>query len=205
MAMPSVLDSQARKPKILNMQTNKLIVDLKNFNLAMELFKVGKLVRKHTKPKTAMLSFNDGFLSIECDDTVSVMRASGEWHGKAQFSSNIVKALTLVPLATNPVVISYLNNKINIGSMVAPCDWESASHTMIQKLVNPSSIDIFAMWRTQPAVHLMATGLKQKNKAAELTLQKATAKAVKALEKFEVTQEELLALIEAKVKARIDR
>lgn len=182
---------------------NKLIVDLKEFNVAMELFKVGKLVRKHTKPKTAMLAFNDGFLSIEYDDIVSVMRATGDWKGKAQFSSNIVKALTLVPLASDPVVVSYLDNKIHIGSMVAQCDWESASHTMIQSLCNPSAIDIFAMWRTQPAVNLMATGLKQKNKAAELALQKATAKAMKALEKFEVTQEELLALIEAKVKARI--
>ena len=73
----------------------------------MKIFKVG-MVRKYTKKKPVMLpailSFTNGFLSIESDDKVAVMHASGEWHGKAQFSSSIVKALALVPLNTNPKV-----------------------------------------------------------------------------------------------------
>jgi hypothetical protein len=188
------------------MQNNYLTIDLKAFNHAMKTFKVG-VERKNAKKKPvilpAMLSYHDGFLSIECDDKVTVMHANGEWHGKAQFSANVVKAFVLVPLATNPVIISYSDSKISIGATTITCSWESASQGMIEQVTNPSLIDVFAMWRTQPAEQLIANGIKQKNKAAKEKLLKATASAAKRLESFAVTQEELLDLIESKVKARI--
>lgn len=188
------------------MHKNQLSIDLKAFNNAMKTFKIG-LQRKNAKIKPvilpAILSYNDGFLSIEFDDKVTVMHASGEWHGKAQFSGNVVKAFALVPLTTNPVIISYSDNKISIGATTVGCSWELASQGMIEQVTNPSLIDVFAMWRTQPADQLIAYGVKQKNKAAKEKLLKATASAAKKLLEFEVTQEELLNLIESKVTARI--
>lgn len=92
------------------MYKNQLFIDLKAFNYAIKVFKVG-MPRSNAKKKPvilpSILSFNNGFLSIECDEKVVVMNATGEWHGKAQFSSSIVKALALVPLNTNPVIINY--------------------------------------------------------------------------------------------------
>lgn len=190
------------------MTTNRLSVDLKAFNFAMKTFKVG-VDRKNAKKKPvilpAMLSYNDGFLSIEYDDKMTVMHASGEWQGKAQFSGNVVIALALVPLATNPVIINYSENKISIGTATVTCNWESASYNMIEMVSNPTAIDVFAMWRTQPAERLIATGIKQKNKALDEKLLKTTTKAANLLETFEVTQDDLLALIEVKVKARISK
>lgn len=188
------------------MTKNELSVDLKEFNHAMKIFKVG-MERKNAKKKQltlpAMLSFNDGFLSIESDDKIIVVRATGEWNGKAQFSQSTIKALALVPPNVNPVIISYAEERISIATMTVSCDWESASKALIDKLTNPSMLDIFAMWRTQPAVELRAQGIDKQHKLAQEKMMKVTASASKKLEEFEITQQDLLNLIEAKVKAKI--
>ena len=192
--------------KKIPMLTNQLIVNLKTFNHAMKIFKVG-MARKNAKKKPvilqAMLSFSNGFLSIESDDKVAVMHASGEWHGKAQFSNGIVKALALVPLNINPVMINYADGRLSIGTTSMACDWELASLGLIARTTNPSLIDVFAMWRTQPAEQLLAKGLTQQNKLAKAKLLKLTASAAKNLIEFEVTQNDLLKIIEAKVKAKL--
>lgn len=188
------------------MSKNELSVDLKEFNHAMKIFKVG-MERKNAKKKQltipAMLSFNDGFLSIESDDKIIVMRATGEWNGKAQFSQNTIKALALVPPNINPVIISYADERISIATMKVGCDWETLSKGMLDKLNNPNPIDIFAMWRTQPAVELRSKGIDKQHKQAQEKMMKITASASKKLEEFEITQQDLLNLIEAKVKAKI--
>lgn len=193
---------------VMSMQNNQLTIDLKEFNHAMKVFKVG-MERKNAKKKAvllpAALSFSNGFLSIESDDKIAVMHALGEWHGKAQFSSNVVKALALVPFSGGSVVIHYRDGKLSIGSTTIDCEWELASKDMIAQATNPSLIDIFAMWRTQPADQLLAKGITQLNKLANEKLLKATASAAKKLDEFEVSQDDLLALIEAKVKARIPK
>lgn len=190
------------------MYKNQLCVDLKAFNHAMKLFKVGMVrVRKNAKNPPvmlpAMLSFNNGFLSIECNDKVAVMNAIGEWHGKAQFSHTIIQALALVPLTANPVIISYENGKLCISATTIACDWQSISQSMLDQVANPTLIDVFAMWRTHPAEQLLVKGIMQKNKLAKVKLMKTTVGAAKKLEEFEVTQDDLLKLIEEKVKARI--
>ena len=96
----------------LMIQNNRLSVELKAFNHALKIFKVGVERKNAKKPPVilpAILSFNNGFLSIECDDKVAVMNATGEWHGKVQFSHSIVKALALVPISVNPVIITYVD------------------------------------------------------------------------------------------------
>ena len=177
------------------MYTNQLCVDLKAFNYAIKVFKVG-MPRSNAKKKPvilpAILSFNNGFLSIECDEKVAVMNATGEWHGKAQFSSSVVQALALVPLNTNLVIINYIDGKLSIGATTASCNWTSVSKGMMELITNPSSIDVFAMWRTQPADALAAKGISQKNKLAMDLMFKATLSAAKKLEKFEVSADDLL-------------
>lgn len=188
------------------MSKNELSIDLKEFNHAMKIFKVG-MERKNAKKKQltlpAMLSFTDGFLSIESDDKIMVVRATGEWNGKAQFSQSTIKALALVPPNASPVIVSYADGKISIATMRVSCDWEALSQGMIDKLTNPNLLDIFAMWRTQPADELRTHGIDKQHKLAQEKMMKVTASASKKLEEFEVTQQELINLIEAKVKARI--
>jgi hypothetical protein len=184
---------------------NQIEVDLKMFNSGLKTFKIG-MPRKNSKPKTdvsAVISFSGGFLSIECDDKVSVMRAEGTWNGKARFSPTIIRALTLVPPSESPVVIKYENSKLSIGSTKIPCEWTLASQGMLDKVTNPTLIDIFAMWRSQPVEMLLGRGIKQENQSARSKLLKVTAKLALKLVEFEVTQEDLIAIVEAKIQKRI--
>ena len=181
---------------------NELNVDLNEFNFGMKIFKLDGRLKK---PKTsrAILAFDRGFLSIELEDKISVINAVGNWNGKATFSSNFISALTLVPLTVNPVVIKYADGKLNIGGVKADADWELVSHQVLDKLSNPSLIDIIAMSRTQPVLKLRENGITKKNKLAQSKLLKLTESAAKKLSEFEVTQEDLISLIETKVSNRI--
>ena len=181
---------------------NELHIDLKEFNFGMKTFKLDGRVKK---PKTsrAILAFDRGFLSIELDDKISVINAVGTWNGKATFSANFIYALTLVPLPVNPVEVKYADGKLNIGGIKAAADWELISHQALDKLSNPSLVDIIAMSRTQPVLKLRANEIDKKHKLAQSKLYKLTESAAIKLSEFEVTQDDLISLIETKVRNRI--
>ena len=183
---------------------NELHVDLKEFNFGMKTFKLDGRI-KSVRVGRAVLAFDSGFLSIELDDKISVMNAVGTWNGKATFSSNFIYALNLVPLTLNPVIIKYTDGKLNIGGIKSDAHWELSSNEMFDKLSNPSLIDIIAMARTQPVLKLRRNEIDKKHKLAETKLFKSTQSAAKKLSEFEVTQEDLIALVENKVRNRINQ
>ena len=188
------------------MQNNCLTVGLKEFNFAMKTFRVGA-PRKNAKKKPifppAILSYSSGFLTIESEDKVVNIHASGEWHGKAEFSNMVVTAIALVPLTGDLVIIKYADNKLHIATTSITCTWTSSSHQLISQLTNPSLIDIFAMWRTLPAHQLHGDGIVKQYKAAHARMHKDTEKLAKKLTEYEITQDDLITLIEAKVEAKI--
>ncbi|NOU25377.1 MAG: hypothetical protein HOO90_07560 [Methylotenera sp.] len=189
-----------------NMQNNLITVSLKEFNHAMKTFKLG-VPRKNAKKKPiippAVLSFFDGILTIESDEKLVNIRATGEWHGKAEFSNSIVNAIAMVPLSTNPLVIKYTGEKLLIGSTSVTCKWTLLNERKINQLSNPSVIDIFAMYRTLPAHQAHADGIAKKYKSVHQAMLKETEKTAKKLSAYEITQEDLITLIEAKTEAKI--
>ena len=190
----------------MRMQNNLLTVDLKEFNNAMKTFKVG-ISRKNAKKKPiippAVLSYCDGILTIESDDKLVNIHAKGEWHGKAEFSNTIVKALAMVPLSTDPLVIKYIGEKLFIGSTSITCKWSLLSKGMIDQLGNPSVIDVFAMWRTLPAHQAHSDGIASKYKIMHQAMLKETEKIAKKLNAYEITQEDLINVIEMKIEAKV--
>jgi hypothetical protein len=188
------------------MQNNLLTVDIKEFNHAMKTFKLG-IPRKNAKKKPtippAILSYSDGILTIESNEKLVNIHAKGEWHGKAEFSNSIVNALAMVPLSTNPLVIKYTGEKLHIGSTSITCKWALLSKGMINRLSNPSVIDVFAMWRTLPAHQVHADGIAKLYKSMHQAMLKETEKIAKKLSVYEITQDDLIALIEKKTEAKI--
>jgi hypothetical protein len=185
---------------------NKLTINLKDFKSGLKIFKA-KPPRANAKKKEhlpAVISFSDGFMSIDCDEKVTVMRAVGEWSGKAHFSYSIVHAMALVPPNNDPMTISYNDGKLTIGSTSVSCDWVSVSHHLMDKLANPTLIDIFAMWRSNPAHDVHKKEINKQIVSAKEKMLRATANSATRLKEFEVTQDELLALIESKINARIN-
>lgn len=187
------------------MDNNQLTVDIQDFKNAIKVFRP-EIGRKNSRVKQesskAMLSFNDGFLIIETNGTHAVMRALGEWHGKAQFSFNTVKALVLVPPNVNPVIVRYLDGRLTLANMTVTCEWANVSKGMLDAITAPNLVDVIAMWRTQPSDELVAKGINKKIVAIQAKLEKAATSAAKKLADFDVTQQDLLDLVEAKVKKR---
>ena len=188
------------------MQNNCLTVDLKEFNFAMKTFKVG-MPRKNAKKKPifppAILSYSNGFLTIESEDKLVNIHAKGEWHGKTEFSNTVVTALALVPLTGDPIIIKYADNKLHIANTSIQCTWTLFSSELISQLANPSLIDIFAMWRSLPAHQVHGDGIAKQYQAGHTRMLKETEKIARKLTEYEITQEDLIALIEAKVVAKI--
>ena len=163
-----------------------------------------KIFTKGGAPKwSALLCYEGGFLSIESGDRTAVMRAEGEWHGKAKFGPRILQALAHVPPTMNPIPISYAENHLLIGGMSIRCDWVLLGQSMIRKLENPSSLDLVVLERYTPRAELKATERGKKITAAVRLMANRVTRASKALEDFGVGENELLELVNRKISERI--
>jgi len=86
-----------------------------------EFARAVKSFRLRSLSDAALLAFENGFLSVESGEQLVTMRATGEWHGRAWTSSNLLKALAAAPPLEDPVVIVYTDGKLRIGSTTIGC------------------------------------------------------------------------------------
>lgn len=177
---------------------NVLELPLAEFRRGTEVFS-----RKRVVLGPALLSFEGGFLSIESGEVTAVMRAAGEWHGRATFSPNILRAVATVPPIQNPLTIAYADGHLLIGSITVPCKWRLLSQALIHNLEHPSLMDLLILERTLSRVEFKGSNLGRRVRAAvpraDLRIEKAAAQ----LAELDVTAEELRALVEAKIAARL--
>lgn len=177
---------------------NKLTTDLSEFKRAIKVF------RGHWATcEGAMLSCESGILCIECGGILSTLRVSGEWHGRAYFSGNMVKALAMVPPVTGPVEFSYRDGILKIATVSIGCQWENVSHDFVERVANPTLIDLLAMDRTMPRSTIHGTGLAPRIRAAKDKIARVIVKAAKLLDELEISQADLLQLLENRVQERL--
>ena len=103
------------------MLKNMLHVPLAEFKSATKPFSA-----KRRKLGQVLLAYEGGFLSIESGELTVVMRAWGDWGGRAQFAPEILRALATVPPSQNPVTISYADGHLLLGGMTISCKWQAA-------------------------------------------------------------------------------
>ncbi len=181
-----------------NALKNILQVHLAEFKLATKPFRA---IRRKLGP--VLMTFEGGFLSIESGDATAVMRADGEWHGRATFSPEVLRAIALVPPPHDPMTISYADGYLLIGNMTIICQWNSLSQALIHDLQSPSMIDLLALERTLPRAEIAGTGLGKSIRQAKEKAERRIIKAVSYLEDLEVTEAEVRALVEARIKIRL--
>ena len=143
------------------------------------------------------------FLSIESGEATAVMRATGEWHGRAIISPEILRALATVPPAQNPITISYAEGHLLVASMTIVCQWNSVSQAFLHDLQNPSLLDLLALERTVPRAEMAGTALGRKIRSARMKLERRLKNAATQLEEFEVTESELRGIVETRIKSRL--
>lgn len=180
------------------MLINSLRVSHDEFKRGTKVFQ-----RKRLKLGPVLLSYENEFLSIESGEVTAVMNATGEWHGRATFSPEILRALAMVPPAQDPVQISYDDGHLFVGSMKIMCQWNTVSQAFIHDIVSPSIIDLLALSKTVPRSEIGGTGLGKKIRSAHEKAERRITNAAKQLEDLEVTEAEIRALVEAKIAARL--
>lgn len=178
---------------------NKLTTDLFEFKRAIKVFR-----GRGVTGEGAMLSCESGILCIECGDVLSTLRVSGEWHGTAFFSGNMVKALAMVPPVADPVEFSFQDGILKIATVSIECQWACLSHDFVERVANPTLIDLLAMDRTMPRSTIHGTGLAPRIRAAKDKTGRAISKAAKLLAELEIGETELLQMVERRVQERLD-
>lgn len=175
--------------------------------LSLAEFKRGTKVftPKRLKLGPAMLAFEGGFLSIESGEVTTVMRATGEWHGRATFSAETLRAIATVPPNHDPFTISYADGHLLVGNMTINCQWHLVSETLIRDLENPSLMDFLVMERTLPRSEMKGTALGHQVTEAAKQAEKRIRKALTQLVDLDVTEDEIRALVESKISARQNR
>lgn len=177
---------------------NFLELPIAEFKRATKVF-----AAKQLKLGKVLLAFEGGFLSIESGDVTAVMRATGQWHGRATFSPEILRAIATVPPAHNPLTISYADGNLLIGSITVPCQWQSLSQAFIRHVETPNLIDLLALERTIPRVEIKGTARGRQIAGAVQRAEQRIKKAVAQLADLEVSEAEIRSLVETKIASRI--
>jgi len=177
---------------------NFLELTLAEFRHATEIF-----TPKRRKLGPALLAFEGGFLSIESGEATAIMHAKGEWHGRAKFSPQSLRAIATIPPNQDPLTISYADGHLLIGNMTIACEWHTVGKALIQNLENPSLFDLLVMERTLPRSELKGTERGHRILNAVEQADARIRKAMTQLAELGVSETEIRDLIEAKIKARL--
>jgi len=179
---------------------NSLQVALPEFLAAMKTFS-----RRRIRLGQALLAFEGGFLSIESGEATAVMRAAGEWHGRASFAPEILRALAKFPPVRDPVMISYADGHLLIETMTIPCYWRRASGAFIRSLEAPGLIDLLALERTLPRADIKCSELGKSIRSAQGKAERRIRNAAVQLAELEISEADIRALVEARIAGRMER
>lgn len=177
---------------------NFLELPLAEFKRASKVF-----TPKRCKLGTVLLAFEGGFLSIESGNVTAVMRASGEWHGRATFSPEILRAIATVPPANDPLPISYADGHLLIGNLTIACQWHTVSQALIDDIENPSLMDLLALGRIIPRAEMKGSARGHQILNAVQQAEQRIHKVATQLADLEVTESDIRALVETKITSRL--
>lgn len=181
-----------------SLSRNFLSVPLAEFRNAIKVF-----AWRGTHLGQALLAFEGGFLSIESGEATAVMRAEGEWHGRASFSPEILRALAKVPPAQDPIPVSYADGHLLIGGMTIPCYWQRPSRDFLFNLENPSLLDLLALGRTLPRADIRGSELGKQIRNAQARAARRIRSAVVLLAPFDIPESAVRDLVEARIASRL--
>jgi hypothetical protein len=181
-----------------SLATNCLQLSLAEFKHATKIF-----TPKRLKLGPALFAFENGFLSIESGEVTAVMHAIGEWHGRAVISPQTLRAIATVPPNHDPLTISYAESHLLIANMTITCEWHPVSEKLIQNLENPSLFDLIVMERTLPRSEIKSTELGRRVTQAAKDAEKRIRKAASQLADLHVTEAEIQALVDSKIRVRL--
>ncbi|MDP1609685.1 MAG: hypothetical protein Q8M11_01395 [Sulfuritalea sp.] len=149
-----------------------------------------------------LMAFESGFLSFESGAVMVVMRATGDWEGRAVFSPEILRALATVPPDVDPIPIAYADGHILIGSMTIPCQWALPRQELADEIANPGLVDLLALGRTFTRGEIRGTELGKRIRSASEKTERRIRNAAAQLIELEISEQQIRALVEARISSR---
>lgn len=177
---------------------NLLHVTRADFTDATKVF-----TRKRLALGPVLMAFEGGFLSFESGDVRVVMRADGEWQGRATFSPDLLRALATVPPDSDPIPIAYAEKRILIGGMTIPCQWSMPRQELAREIENPGLVDLLALNRTLTRAEIHGSDLGKRIKSAVGQADRAIKNAAARLVELDISEADIRALLEAKIRLRM--
>lgn len=184
------------------MTTNELRTTRAYLNQATKFF---VHYEKAKRVPDAMISFNGGFLLFEAEGEAAVIRAEGEWNGRAWISASYLAALYRAPPTEKEVVIRYADGRLRISTLSIKCRWENVSDKFIARSENPTLIDLLAFDRTMHRDEIFFAGLAGRIVFALQEKDKLINKAAKVLASLGVSAADLAALVDLRVQEHVNK
>lgn len=150
-----------------------------------------------------LMAFESGFLSLESGSVMTVMRAVGDWEGRAVFSPEILRALATVPPDVDPIPIAYADGYILIGGITILCQWSLPRQELAHEIENPGLVDLLALGRTLTRAEIRGSELGKHIRSANEKTERRIKNAAAQLVELEISELQIRALVEARIVGRI--
>ena len=150
-----------------------------------------------------LMAFESGFLSLESGSVMTVMRAVGDWEGRAVFSPEILRALATVPPDVDPIPIAYADGYILIGGITILCQWSLPRQELAHEIESPGLVDLLALGRTLTRAEIRGSELGKRIRSANEKTERRIKNAAAQLVELEISELQIRALVEARIVRRI--
>ena len=176
---------------------NLLHVALGEFKLATKVF-----TRKRQFLGRVLMAYEGGFLSFESGSVTAVMRAEGEWQGRASFAPEVLRALSAVPPNMSRVPIAYAEGHLLVGGLTISCDWWLPRQHLAQHIAKPCMLDLLAIGRTMPRAEIQGTDLGRRVQESVQEANRRIRTAARQLIELGVSENDIYAMVDARIAAR---
>jgi len=179
-----------------------LAVEKKPFLNALKSLRISVLARQKDE---AIISFSDGVLRIRIQDEEVEVPASGSWTGSAK-----IVARTLIPIVTfppdpDPLPLRFEDERFFIAGWSVNGTWHAEGVREFSVPSDATDVELAALRRRYGDEQLEEAGLLHDARNAEQSLRQQVAQAAKILSGSGISEEDLLALVERKVKRETEK
>lgn len=170
-----------------------------------DLARALKVLRKFIKPKQreeAVLSFENGLLSIELVGAGAKVPAEGEWPGQARIASGAVLGFARALPKDDPLPLRVDEGRFYLAGLSVPCSWQDSERKKIQLILDPPIHVILGLRMRYSDEEITQSGLMKTVQQAEERRDGLVKQASKLLEPLGVTPTDLQPLVDECVRRK---
>ena len=158
-----------------------------------------KILRKFIKPKQreeALLSFENGMLSIEIVGMEAKVPAEGAWSGQVRIPCAAVRAFSQALPEDDPLHLRLAEERFFVAGLSVPCSWQDSEKQKIQLPLDPPIHVILGLRIKYTDEEITQSGLMKTVQLAEERRDGLIKQASKVLQSLGVTLSDLRRVVD---------